>query len=84
MTIEMSQDSGNLKRLFVGNLFPDVSQSDLEKLFAKFGKVRDCEIKTKKDIDGKVVSTFAFVNANFFDASKLPACIQVKSERSRT
>ena len=52
--------SGESKRFFVGNLFPDVGGDDLAKLFGRFGSVAS-EIKKKTDIDGKVVSTFAFV-----------------------
>ena len=52
--------SGEGKRFFVGNLFPDVGGDDLAKLFGRFGSVAS-EIKNKTDIDGKVVSTFAFV-----------------------
>ena len=52
--------SGESKRFFVGNLFPDVAGDDLAKLFGRFGSVAS-EIKKKTDIDGKVVSTFAFV-----------------------
>ena len=52
--------SGESKRFFVGNLFPDVGGEDLAKLFGRFGSVAS-EIKNKTDIDGKVVSTFAFV-----------------------
>ena len=52
--------SGESKRFFVGNLFPDVGGDDLAKLFGRFGSVAS-EIKKKTDIDGKVMSTFAFV-----------------------
>lgn len=63
------------KRLFVGNLFPDVASKDLEKLFGRFGSVTNVEIKNKTDIDGKIISTFAFINANMTEES-LPKCIQ--------
>jgi len=62
------------KRLFVGNLFPEVANQDLQKRFEKFGKIDNIEIKTKKDIDGKVVSTFAFVDLNVSDRG-LADCI---------
>ena len=98
------------KRLFVGNLFPEVTSEDLEKKFSRyhklssrnhsihychcmqkltipstspfmslfvqfifimvafynsltrFGSISKVEIKTKKDIDGNVAQTFAFVD----------------------
>ena len=59
--------SGESKRFFVGNLFPDVGADDLAKLFGRFGSVAS-EIKKKTDIDGKVVSTFAFVTVTGGDA----------------
>jgi len=52
------------KRLFVGNLFPEVTSDDLEKKFSSFGEVSKIEIKTKKDIDGNVAQTFAFIDIN--------------------
>ena len=55
------------KRLFVGNLFPEVTSDDLTRLFGKFGNVDGVEVKTKKDIDGNVVNTFAFINIQMDD-----------------
>ena len=54
----MTNDS---KRFFVGNLFPEVGGGDLAKLFGRFGSSVSAEIKSKRDIDGNVASTFAFV-----------------------
>ena len=64
------------KRFFVGNLFPDANQSDLEKLFSKFGSVVDVEIKNKKDPDGNVLTTFAFVNCSGIAESRVQQCIR--------
>ena len=64
------------KRFYVGNLFPDVKESDLEKLFKTFGPVNNVEIKTKSDIDGKVLTTFAFVQVQIADESDVSKCIQ--------
>ncbi|XP_059086844.1 nucleolar protein 8-like [Tigriopus californicus] len=63
------------KRLFVGNLLPDVASGDLERLFGRYGRVTNVEIKNKTDIDGKITSTFAFISADMTEES-LPECIQ--------
>ncbi len=42
------------RRLFVGNLFPEVTKDDFAKLFARFGTVTSAEVKSKKDMDGQV------------------------------
>ena len=64
------------KRFYVGNLFPDVQESDLEKLFKTFGPVNNVEIKKKSDIDGKLLTTFAFVQVQIADESDVSKCIQ--------
>jgi len=60
MTVMGSQTES--KRLFVGNLFDSVTEDDLVERFSKFGAVTKVEVKTKKDIDGKVKDTFAFID----------------------
>ena len=70
MTIAMAS-----KRLYVGNLFPDVQDADLTKLFGKFGTVDKVEIKKKTDVDGKVMTTFAFVTLQISDED-ISKCIQ--------
>ena len=45
------------KRFYVGNLFNDVSERDLKKLFVKYGSVANVEIKNKEDIDGNKIAT---------------------------
>ena len=49
------------KRFYVGNLPEAVTEIDLNKLFSKYGKVAQSEVKTKKDIDGAVKNTFGFI-----------------------
>lgn len=49
----------NMKRIFVGNLPPDVRQRDLEDLFYKFGKIAFIDLKTRRG------PPFAFVE--FYD-----------------
>ncbi|CAG0889491.1 unnamed protein product [Darwinula stevensoni] len=50
------------KRLFVGNLFPDVKEDELRQQFVKFGDVNAVEVRHKKDVEGNVVNTFAYIN----------------------
>ena len=63
------------KRFYVGNLFPDVEEADLKKLFKKFGTVEKVEIKKKSDVEGKVLTTFAFVTVQISD-DDVATCIQ--------
>ena len=49
------------KRFYVGNLSSDIDESDLRSLFGRFGSVDSIDVKNKRDIDGKVTATFAFV-----------------------
>ncbi len=49
------------KRFYVGNLVADISEADLRSLFDRFGSVSSVDIKNKRDIDGNVTATFAFV-----------------------
>merc|ERR1712079_216173 len=66
------------KRFYVGNLFEEVSEIDLKKLFIKYGNIENVEIKNKRDIDGKSVATFAFVTIGMKDANENAAsqCIR--------
>eukprot|EP00092_Neocalanus_flemingeri_P004562 GFUD01004913.1.p1 GENE.GFUD01004913.1~~GFUD01004913.1.p1 ORF type:complete len:609 (+),score=217.04 GFUD01004913.1:38-1864(+) len=68
------------KRLFVGNLYPEVNQEDLEQRFSKFGSVAKIEIKNKKDIDGKITQTFAFIDIGVTD-SGLSQCISTLANK---
>merc|ERR1712106_169210 len=65
---------------FVGNLFPEVSQEDLEQRFSKFGTVSKIEIKNKKDIDGAISQTFAFIDIGVTD-SQLSQCISTLANK---
>ena len=49
------------KRFYVGNLVADINEDDLRSLFDRFGSVSSVDIKNKRDIDGNVTATFAFV-----------------------
>ena len=57
----LSASENMTKRFYVGNLFQDVSDIDLKKLFMKYGNIENVEIKNKRDIDGNNIATFAFV-----------------------
>jgi RNA recognition motif-containing protein len=56
------------KRVFVGNLPPDTTQTDIAKRFNKFGNVLSVEIKQRPDS-----STFAFLDF-ITDEDKLNSC----------
>jgi RNA recognition motif-containing protein len=44
-----------MKRVFVGGLFPEVTEGDIRDRFKRFGEVADVEIKRKKN-DGGMIS----------------------------
>lgn len=59
------------RRLFVGNLPNDVSESTIEKLFGKY-EVSKIEVKRKKVLDEE--SVFAFVNISAKHVDKCEYC----------
>jgi len=61
------------KRLFIGNLPDGITDSDVRRQFGGYGKISSLEIKTKKGVDGKAISTFAFVDL-IVSGSKLSQC----------
>lgn len=44
-----------VRRLFVGGLGQNISETDLQNQFSRFGEVSDVEIITRKDDQGKFV-----------------------------
>lgn len=59
----------NMKRIFVGNLPPDVRTRDLEDLFYKFGKIAFIDLKTRRG------PPFAFVEFHDYrDAEEAVRC----------
>ena len=64
------------KRFYVGNLFNEVKEDDLQKLFHKFGTIEKVEIKHKSDVDGNVLTTFAFVTLQDISDDKVATCIK--------
>lgn len=59
----------NMKRIFVGNLPPDVRSRDLEDLFYKFGKIAFIDLKTRRG------PPFAFVEFDDYrDAEEAVRC----------
>jgi len=77
---EMTIKGMGSKRLFVGNLFPEVTQDDLQQRFSKFGSVSKIEVKNKKDIDGKISQTFAFIDISLTD-TQLSQCISTLANK---
>jgi len=62
------------KRLYVGNLCPQITSDELKDKFKKFGEVEGAEVKHKTDIDGNPIQTFGFVNIQISE-SDLMKCI---------
>jgi RNA recognition motif-containing protein len=74
--------SSETKRFYVGNLSNDISESDLRSLFDRFGSVEAVEVKQKRDIDGNVTATFAFVKATGVDETNvIKQCNHLKWKR---
>ena len=71
MTINMSS-----KRFFVGNLFNDVTDQDLKKLFKNYGTCTNIEIKQKNDVDGNMMTKFAFVTMDNISDDQVVQCIK--------
>ena len=55
------------KRFYVGNLVADITEDDLRSLFDRFGAVQSVDTKHKRDIDGNITATFAFVKLEGLD-----------------
>jgi len=70
---------GGSKRLYVGNLFPEVTSDQLKERFERYGAVESAEVKHKTDIDGKPIQTFAFVNI-VASAASISQCINAISK----
>lgn len=66
-----------MKRLFVGGLFPGVTEDDIVERFKRFGEVTDVEIKKKKTTDtASLGNTFAYIDLNITDEN-LFKCISL-------
>ena len=64
------------RRFYVGNLSQEVKENDVDKLFQRFGAVEKVELKNKTDIDGKILTTFAFVSLQNLSEDDVVNCIQ--------
>ncbi|QQP57845.1 Uncharacterized protein FKW44_002974 [Caligus rogercresseyi] len=62
-------------RLFVGNVRPGATTEDFIRHLSPYGSVKNVEIKDKKDIDERVLSTFAFVDMDVASKSDLEKCV---------
>lgn len=66
-----------MKRLFVGGLFPEVTEDDIFERFKRFGEVTGVEIKKKKTTDtASLGNTFAYIDLNITDEN-LSKCISL-------
>lgn len=63
------------KRLFVGNLSSTVKQDELREKFARFGKVEDVEVHTRRDESGNPFKTFAYLDMDL-SQENLVSCIK--------
>ncbi|XP_055326995.1 probable RNA-binding protein CG14230 [Sitodiplosis mosellana] len=69
------------KRLFIGNLPPDIQDNELKQEFSYYGAVDKIEIKHKKGPDSdEVQNTFAFVTIGIDDRT-LQQCLQEFKEQ---
>lgn len=56
------------KRIFIGNLPPDINEIDINRKFSSYGKINSIDIKQRKEGLNKNVSPiFAFVNIEIDD-----------------
>ncbi|XP_048742139.2 nucleolar protein 8-like isoform X2 [Ostrea edulis] len=66
----------SMKRVFIGGLFPEVTEGEIRDRFGRFGEVEDVEIKRKKTDGESLDKTFAYVNLNISEES-LSKCFSV-------
>ncbi|XP_011233650.2 nucleolar protein 8 isoform X1 [Ailuropoda melanoleuca] len=57
-----------VRRLFVGGLGQNISETDLQNQFSRFGEVSDVEIITRKDDQGNPQKVFAYINIRVAEA----------------
>ncbi|KAK6176824.1 hypothetical protein SNE40_015052 [Patella caerulea] len=69
LEIESESVKNSLKRIHIGGLTPNITKKELKEKFSSFGKVQDVEIKIKKDMDGEVFNTFAYIDIDAEDSS---------------
>ena len=60
----MEATASESKRFYVGNLSSDITEAELRGLFERFGPVAGVDVKSKRDIDGHVTASFAFVKVD--------------------
>ena len=44
------------QRLYIGGLFPGVSETEVKERFGKFGNISNISVKTKHDINGNNIT----------------------------
>ncbi|XP_062582788.1 nucleolar protein 8-like [Saccostrea cucullata] len=65
-----------MKRVFVGGLFPEVTEKEIRDRFGRFGDVSGVEIKRKKNGEDSSEKIFAYVNLNISEEN-LSKCFSV-------
>ncbi|XP_061187679.1 nucleolar protein 8-like [Saccostrea echinata] len=65
-----------MKRVFVGGLFPGVTEEEIRDRFSRFGEVTEVEIKRKKNGEDSSEKIFAYVNLNISEEN-LSKCFSV-------
>lgn len=68
-------------RLFVGNLPENIIDQELKNEFATYGRVKDVELKHKRNADEEIINTFAFIQIDI-DGQSLRQCAFNCSEQS--
>ncbi|XP_065059301.1 nucleolar protein 8-like [Rhopilema esculentum] len=63
-------------RLFLGNLFGTVTDDDIRDRFSSFGQVGDIQIIQRKDCEGHLHKTFAYVNIHS-SSTKIEKCVSL-------
>lgn len=60
-------------RLFVGNLPENIIDQELKNEFASYGRIKDVEVKHKRNADDEITNTFAFIQIDI-DGQSLRQC----------
>jgi len=69
-------ENENIERVYVGGLFHAVKEEELRDKFKSFGKVNEVHIVHKKDSEGEVYKTFAYLNLQT-NAQTLKKCFGI-------
>lgn len=70
-----------MKRIFVGNLAPDTSETDIRTLFSQYGKVRGLDLTV--DVFSRQCRGFGFVEMEGHEARAAIAALNGKTFKDR-